>query len=488
MAHSLIVVTIFVALAQGYTTFHTNCTVPNTSANFVSSPGTRGTIDILWSYLFTILACTWTVQHLNVPEQREDRDPGWLGDIKWACKRTWKSAQWMFWTAIVPEMLMSKNMGDLLAVKSDIKRFQELALEDGVPWTATHSLFADMGGFVIRSHVPERSRGFAEAKTSPDSSEPDRESSRTQDSAESERRKGISKVESQGITTKRSHSNPFHLVARDILALREAKLLRLPYITKSELNDKSKSDGLVRFIAVLQILWTAIQITVRYSRHLAIFQLEIAVVAFSICAIIIYGLNWEKPKGVQVPYTLLQFSGQIPKTILTKTEKDWENSAGIWDWTFEMLMALLTLGQYKPSKDALPGSPVPNHSIATELNKSAGIAQVLGLLLGGLVFGSIHVLAWNFVFASPIERTLWRVASILCITMPLLFLVALVLFAVLDKRYHFLRRFLLRSQPFYILLYVAGRLFLLMEIFKTLCFLPPSAYVATWATNIPHIA
>jgi hypothetical protein len=199
-------------------------------------------------------------------------------------------------------------------------------------------------------------------------------------------------------------------------------------------------------------------------------------------------LNWEKPKGVQVPYTLLQFSEEIPKTILTKIEKDWEDSAGIWDWTFEMLMALLTLGRYKPFKDTLLGSPVPNHSIATELNKSAGIAQVLGLLLGGLVFGSIHVLAWNFVFVSPIERTLWRVASILCITMPLLFLVALVLFAVLDKRYHFIRRVLLRSQPFYIVLYIAGRLFLLMEIFRTLCFLPPSAYVATWATNIPHVA
>lgn len=342
---------------------------------------------------------------------------------------------------------------------------------------------------MIRSHAPKRLSGFTEAKTSPDGPEPDRGSSRTQDGSESEREKDISKVESHPMTsTECFHSNPFHLLARDILALREAKLLRLPYITKSELNDKSKSDGLVRFIAVLQILWTVVQISIRHSRHLAIFQLEIAVVAFSICAIIIYGLNWEKPKGVQVPYTLLQFSGEIPERILKTTEKDWESSAGIWDWTFEMLMALVTLGQNKASKDTLPGSPVPNHSIITELNERAGIAQVLGLFIGGLVFGSIHVLAWDFVFASTIERTLWRVASILCIIMPLLFLVALVLFSSLDKRYHFERQLILRSQPFSIVLYIAGRLFLLVEIFRTLCYLPPSAFVATWATNFPHVA
>jgi hypothetical protein len=29
---------------------------------------------------------------------------------------------------------------------------------------------------------------------------------------------------------------------------------------------------------------------------------------------------------------------------------------------------------------------------------------------------------------------------------------------------------------------------LLVEIFRTLCFLPFDAYIATWATNIPHVS
>jgi len=36
--------------------------------------------------------------------------------------------------------------------------------------------------------------------------------------------------------------------------------------------------------------------------------------------------------------------------------------------------------------------------------------------------------------------------------------------------------------------YFIARLFLLVEVFRMLCFLPPDAYISTWAANIPHIA
>jgi hypothetical protein len=78
---SLVVLLHFGALTQAYKTFETICLTPTTTANYVSSADTRGTLEILWSCLFTIFASAWAVQHLNVPEQREDRDPGWRGDI-----------------------------------------------------------------------------------------------------------------------------------------------------------------------------------------------------------------------------------------------------------------------------------------------------------------------------------------------------------------------------------------------------------------------
>ena len=35
-------------------------------------------------------------------------------------------------------------------------------------------------------------------------------------------------------------------------------------------------------------------------------------------------------------------------------------------------------------------------------------------------------------------------------------------------------------------IYAVARLFILVELFRTLCFLPAYAYVSTWTTNIPH--
>jgi hypothetical protein len=122
-------------------------------------------------------------------------------------------------------------------------------------------------------------------------------------------------VETQTLERAR-HENPYHLNTLDILLLREQGiLLRLPYISPEELQDRSKSDSLVRVIAIIQIAGMILQILARAVRHLVISQLEIAVIAFASCAIVMYVLNWDKPKGIQVPITILQYSGEAPKEV-----------------------------------------------------------------------------------------------------------------------------------------------------------------------------
>src|SRR5204862_325718 len=54
---------------SGSKSFHTSCTMPTYNVNFFHPPPIRGTMDILWSCLFTVFLCTWTAQHLNVPQQ-----------------------------------------------------------------------------------------------------------------------------------------------------------------------------------------------------------------------------------------------------------------------------------------------------------------------------------------------------------------------------------------------------------------------------------
>jgi len=49
------------------------------------SPNQRGTMDIVWSCLFTVFICVWTAVHLNVPAppETDTRLDLWIRRIKW---------------------------------------------------------------------------------------------------------------------------------------------------------------------------------------------------------------------------------------------------------------------------------------------------------------------------------------------------------------------------------------------------------------------
>jgi hypothetical protein len=217
-------------------------------------------MDILWSCLFAIIACTWTVLHLNVPEQREGRNPGLLGDIRWMLKRTWTSTKWMLATIIAPEILLGKYWADIEDAQDDLTKLREYIDSDECGWTLSHCLFANMGGFVIREHAPKRYQGHGDKSSQPTDQNQggtettsnlavDRSPSHSSDfpnhanSSEIPPEQKIELESSQALTP----SPPYHLIGPGILALRkEGFLVRLPYITEEELQDKSKSDTFVR--------------------------------------------------------------------------------------------------------------------------------------------------------------------------------------------------------------------------------------------------
>jgi hypothetical protein len=526
MARTFVILLLFPSLTYAYTTFETNCSIPTNSTNFVSSNGTRGTMDILWSCLFTIITCTWTVQHLNVPEQREDRNPGKWGTIWWAIKGGWTSAKWMLVTVLAPEILLAKNVGDLTAVKLDLEELQDWAAQDGVPWTRTHSLFANMGGFVIRRSAPERAATttFPETGTAPQKPLP-----RTRETAGwkaklRRRMEWRSKSDVAFAPPNAHEQNPteskepstaelglsantssqpvlIHLLTQDIVLLRSKGILpKLPYITLEEINDKSKSDSLVRAITVVQITWMVIQIIARAFRSLAISQLEVSVLAFATCAIIIYGINWEKPKGVQVPITIIPYPGPFPKDIMEIVKRDKNEGKSFFSVLIFVVEKLVTGGDR--SAEWPLGNSIPNlynrdvpwrNRIMGESGLGLSQGDIFGLFLGTTVFGAVHIAAWNFVFPTPVESLLWKIAAVLCTTMGLVFVVftgTLFSFdiASLGDTYFAVIVIPLYLLAIFPLSYVVCRLFLVVEIFRCLYFLPPSAYIATWATNVPHIA
>lgn len=88
------------------------------SVHYVTSASRRGTLDILWSSLFTVISCTWTVQHLNIPVQHDGRDPGILGDIKYPRKQPAGSSVQM---GPEEEQLLTFTLGAWVVISSGWK-------------------------------------------------------------------------------------------------------------------------------------------------------------------------------------------------------------------------------------------------------------------------------------------------------------------------------------------------------------------------------
>jgi hypothetical protein len=155
---ALFVLVLLVGWVEAYSEFQTTCTTPPSPTNYVSSPNTRGTLDILWSCLFTVIACTWTIQHLNVPEQPgfDPQDVPWHRVLRWNLNGLWRSIKWMLVTIIAPEYILGKAVADLYAAYQSKKEMQRYAIMDGVEWGLTQAFFANMGGFVLTQSFGKR--------------------------------------------------------------------------------------------------------------------------------------------------------------------------------------------------------------------------------------------------------------------------------------------------------------------------------------------
>jgi hypothetical protein len=280
----------------------------------------------------------------------------------------------------------------------------------------------------------------------------------------------------------------YHLTGEHILIMRRSgQLPRLPYITSEAIEDRSKSDSLVRVIAVTQILWNVVQVLVRGARHLAVSQLEITVIAFATCAVFIYILNWSKPKGVQTPITLIAYQDGAPPQVLAQFTSQ---NQGAYQKIHGYLAATGT--KLFGIQRRLAGSSLSNLDTLHQHYRD-GRQDVVAALGASIVFGGIHIAAWNFQFPSRAEQIIWRAASLWCTCGFALCCVVGISVSILEQCFGLIsvnrrNRMVNMAMNAYVIIYILARLYLIVEIFRTLGFLPPSAYYSTWATNIPHVA
>jgi len=249
---------------------------------------------------------------------------------------------------------------------------------------------------------------------------------------------------------------------------------KLPSVTDDELDDKNKGDFLVKLIAVTQIGWLAAQLLARVVEQIPTSQLEIVTLAFAFTSLGTYGMLWSKPqdckKCIEVPAArrpsvqeLIEIADKGPLPIVGSIRR----------------------------RNWMPGNTV--HEVKPGVNQVLYAAA--GNMIGATIFGALHFMAWNSHFPTATERLLWHIACITTTVMPPTGLavhwLARRLFLCIFRRntnYRAQHWVLVIVITFFLFMYFVARLYITVEIFRSLFYLPPEAFTTTWASNWPHVS
>lgn len=470
--------------SEASSTFKPNCTIPPAGTNYVAGPNVRSTLTILWNCLSIILLCTWNIQHLNVPAIRPP--------AKGFFQKKWRAIldlrpkiKWMLFTIFIPEFLVGKALGEWRAARYICSQDED--------WELVHAYMANMGYFVLDCGDPS---------TAPPSGEHPEEkipgnNTITVD-ATTDRKDIIDQVrDREGQLSVSSHINLERLKYRYLAldgcqwqALDTSEVAEIVEVNTSQLEKLDRGGTLVKALALVQVTYLIVQLIARKVGGLPSAQLEIAALAFAASSMTTYLLYWNRPQGVETVHI-----------IKAKRELDFD---AIFELSRQGPRYLWLSYRTEPDFDPDFGpAPIPNdashrmsevfwNSLVGYNDEIASLA--FGALFGGTLFGGLHCLAWNFHFPTPGEALGWKICSVATTCLPLLSMVPMIAWMLLNPYYgkkegSAAGRLLVGATGIGLFLvpYVLARLFLLVEIFRTLLFLPPEAFVDTWSGSFPHL-
>ena len=104
---------------------------------WTSSPDERGTLDIIWTCIFTMFLCSWSVICMNVPGPDDTTLDVFM-------RKFWNTCLCL----LGPEFSMLNAMGQWRSASESVVDFRKSGY---LQWTMNHAFFADMGGFVLHS-------------------------------------------------------------------------------------------------------------------------------------------------------------------------------------------------------------------------------------------------------------------------------------------------------------------------------------------------
>ncbi|PMD14871.1 hypothetical protein NA56DRAFT_582915 [Hyaloscypha hepaticicola] len=441
-------------------TFKPHCTLPPSGTNYVSGPNTRGTLTILWNCLSIIVLCTWSIQRLNVPAIRAPEEH--------TVKEMWqtvldlrKKIKWMAFTVLFPEYLVGRAFGERLGMKVSVDDM----LEYNASWENVHAYMANMGHFVLDT---EGDLGIRDSLT-----------------------------KSDRINSARLQYRYWALTASQLWRAIQLGIIDPPEVSASHLKKLDNGEAFIKALALIQVSYLIIQLVVRKVAHLPSTQLEIETLAYSASSILTYLLSWNRPQGIETVHLIpVKQNARDRKFVVETLAKD----GPMYLWL-----------DHRPEDtfdENLGPAPIPNDAtyFGAELNLPESVYKALawnseiatlafGVIVGGTLFGGLHCLAWDFSFPTHWEALTWRISSIMISALPPLSIVP-VSFWIRSNPWNLQRerkvspttRIILKLVLLmvFIVPYFLARLFLIVEIFRSLFFLPPEAFIDTWSGSFPH--
>ncbi|KIJ10183.1 hypothetical protein PAXINDRAFT_102075 [Paxillus involutus ATCC 200175] len=191
------------------------------------------------------------------------------------------------------------------------------------------------------------------------------------------------------------------------LQLLKTKEIMNPRISEKQISGRSKSDGLGNALLVLQLSWFILQVVARAANKLAITLLEIDTLALATLSLPLFFFWWRKPMAPECHHifytsTVSQHAPERNQRISPRNEEP-----------------LLNLNMDVDFPITRSGS-----WLAEIFGKVLDDESIRVLLIVWVVFGGLHLLAWDFQFPTQAEKIIWRVASFTLIATPCCFFLA----------------------------------------------------------------
>jgi hypothetical protein len=214
-----------------------------------------------------------------------------------------------------------------------------------------------------------------------------------------------------------------------------------PEVSDEEIDDRSKATWLVKSFALMQMIWFITQLIGRWAQGLAATTLELFTLGIVLCAIVIYLACLGKPFDVQMPVVL--------ETGAVRLKYDTADRVNL-----------------------IPGF--------TRIEGVNSVWNNSAIILISLLFGAVHVAAWDFHFPTATEQLLWRIASIGVTILPVLLVIGSSMCVDADGPQFGVLNII------YIGVYTISRLYMFVEMFVSLRAVPVSVYqTPQWSQYFP---